>query len=67
MTIILNSKSFSIKENSSIKDLLESLSYTEKDAIAVAINLKIIRKNAWGKTIIKEKDSIDIVEAIQGG
>ena len=45
---------------------MEIITLTEK-MIAVAINMKIIHKKDYDKTIIMEEDRIEIVKPVGGG
>ena len=64
--IYLNGKENKIQKNQTINDLLDSQGLNEK-MIAVAINMKIIHKKDYDKTIIMEEDRIEIVKPVGGG
>ena len=64
--IYLNGKENKIQKNQTINDLLDSQGLNEK-MIAVAINMKIIHKKDYNKTIIMEEDRIEIVKPVGGG
>jgi len=54
-----------------LPDNLEALMAVEipekKKGIAVAVNNRIIPMSAWAETILKDKDSVLIITATQGG
>lgn len=54
-----------------LPDNLEALMAMEipgkKKGIAVALNNRIIPLSAWAETILKDKDSVLIITATQGG
>ena len=64
--IYLNGKEINIEKNQTINDLLDSQGLKEK-MIAVAINMKIILKSEYNKTIIVDGDKIEIVRPVGGG
>lgn len=53
-------------ESTSVQALLESLGYQNKK-IAVELNELIVPSRLYAETVLKEKDSLEIVHAIGGG
>lgn len=66
MKIVLNGEQHHLNQESHVTDLIESLQLGNQ-AIAVAINRKIIPKSLWSSTTINELDVVDVVRAIGGG
>ena len=66
MKIVLNGEQHFLNQESYVTDLIESLQLGNQ-AIAVAINRKIIPKSLWSSTAINELDIVDVVRAIGGG
>ncbi|WP_378186271.1 sulfur carrier protein ThiS [Aquimarina sp. W85] len=66
MTITVNNIAQTIKNPSSIRELLQQLSIPET-GIAVAQNNRVVGKDQWNTTNIEEKDNITIIQATQGG
>lgn len=66
MNIILNGEQHTIEQDANVLHLLDGLKLTNQ-AIAVAINRKIIPKPAWSSTFFNEQDVVDVVRAIGGG
>lgn len=66
ITINHTTKTFAV-----LPDNLEALMAMEipgkKKGIAVALNNRIIPLSAWAETLLKDKDSVLIITATQGG
>jgi len=65
MKILLNGEQYETKA-SSVKDLLAELEI-EPARVAVELNLKIIRKDAFDENRISEGDQVEIVNFVGGG
>jgi thiamine biosynthesis protein ThiS len=66
MTIVLNGINEQVENNISVNQLLESLGLSEK-RLAVEINQQIIPRSDFPSHKLKEKDNVEIVQAIGGG
>jgi sulfur carrier protein len=66
ITIVLNGSDRQVDSNISVSRLLEELGLTEK-RLAVEINQQIIPQSNFTDHILKEKDNVEIVQAIGGG
>jgi len=55
-----------IPSSTTIKDLLEDLNVLEK-TMAVAVNMKIVKKDEWDKYILQENDKIEALNFVGGG
>jgi sulfur carrier protein len=66
VTIEVNNIKYDFNDTASFKDVLDELEIRQY-GIAVAINQKIIQKNKWTSTIIKNGDSLLIIKSTQGG
>ena len=66
LTINHTTKTFEV-----LPDTLEALMAMEipgkKKGIAVAVNNRIIPLSSWAETLLKDKDSVLIITATQGG
>jgi sulfur carrier protein len=52
----------------SLNELVQAeINSDEPKGVAVALNYKIIPKQNWSETVLKENDEIEIVHAVQGG
>ena len=66
ITIKINGMEKNIKENTTIKELLEELKILDK-TMAVAVNMKIVKKDEWDKFILKENDKVEALNFVGGG
>ena len=66
MNILLNNKSETLFDGSTVQKLLEDKNIKSK-YFAVEINRKIIPKSTHNTHIIKDGDKIEIITAIGGG
>ncbi len=66
ITIMLNGKSQSIDDKTSISQLLDSLALSEK-RLAVEINQQIIARSNFDAFTLSHQDQVEIVQAIGGG
>lgn len=51
----------------SLQQLMQQLNKAEQKGIAVALHQKVIPKERWDRTKLKEEDKITIITATQGG
>ena len=66
MIITLNGQEKQIEENSSLTQLIESISKDPNHIIA-EVNEDIIKSNLWHSTILKDGDCIELVTFVGGG
>ena len=66
ITIILNGKVKTVDSDNNIEQLLKSLDLENK-RLAVEINQQIIPRSEFNSHILKERDKVEIVQAIGGG
>ena len=66
MKIKINGIEKEIESNTTIKKLLEDLKVLDK-TMAVAVNMKIVKKDEWDKYILKEGDRIEALNFVGGG
>lgn len=64
--IQLNGKLYSLSEGVNIDSLLEELSIP-KDKVAIELNRKVLHKENYTKTVLKNNDQVEIVTFIGGG
>ena len=64
--IQLNGKNITIKKNISIIHLLKQYKLNERK-IAIELNKKILSRQKYSKTILKNRDKIEVVYFIGGG
>ncbi len=51
----------------SLQEVLASLSISQPQGIAIAVNNQIITKSNWESTLLQEEDKVTIIRATQGG
>jgi sulfur carrier protein len=64
--ITINGIEKEIKPNTTIKKLLEDLKVLDK-TMAVAVNMKIVKKDEWDKFILNNGDKIEALNFVGGG
>ncbi|MDC0375701.1 MAG: sulfur carrier protein ThiS [Pelagibacteraceae bacterium] len=64
--IQLNGKPYSLSEGVNIDSLLEELSIP-KGKVAIELNRKVLHKENYTKTVLKNNDQVEIVTFIGGG
>ena len=64
--IQLNGKPHSFSEGVNIDSLLEELSIP-KSKVAIELNRKVLHKENYTKTVLKNNDQVEIVTFIGGG
>ena len=64
--IILNGEPYRIGENRSIADLVHLLNLVP-ERLAIELNLDILPKSAWGETLLKPGDRVEMVHFVGGG
>jgi thiamine biosynthesis protein ThiS len=64
--IKLNGESFELDEPLSIDELLKRLAIDPR-RVAVEHNLAILKRHAFGEVVLREGDSVEIVNFVGGG
>lgn len=66
MIITINNEIKTVENNTTIQDIVISSNLTGK-GMAIALNGRIIRRDAWATTHIGDGDNITIIRAAYGG
>ena len=66
MTIIVNGNEVKTADNSTMQQLLQTLSLEGK-VMAAAVNMHIVKQAEWQCHIIKEGDKIELLDFVGGG
>lgn len=66
MQIKVNGEIREVPEGSSMLDLIRSLGLEER-VMASALNMEIVKQEAWGTTLLKEGDTIELLDFVGGG
>lgn len=65
--ILINGEVYTVPSDGNISEALKIAGISDFNGIALAINGDVIPKNDWAQVTIKNKDSLLIVSATQGG
>jgi sulfur carrier protein len=66
ITIALNGEAYPLEKGHSLAALIVSLNLSGQ-AIAVAVNRRIIPRAQWQDHLLQAQDKVDVVRAIGGG
>ncbi|MDD5051513.1 MAG: sulfur carrier protein ThiS [Sulfuricurvum sp.] len=66
MQVKVNGEMREMAEGSSMLDLIRSLGVEER-VMASALNMEIVKQDAWGNAILKEGDVIELLDFVGGG
>lgn len=66
MQIKVNGEVREVSEGSTMLDLICSLGVEER-VMASALNMEIVKQDAWGNTLLKEGDTIELLDFVGGG
>ena len=66
MKLIINSEEINFESPLTILEILEKLQIKDK-AMAVAVNMEIVKKEKWDSFTPKENDKLEILQFVGGG
>jgi thiamine biosynthesis protein ThiS len=66
MLLEINGETRSLPAVASVGELLQSLGVA-RDRVAVELNRRIVRRQDWADTPVREMDKIEIVQFVGGG
>jgi sulfur carrier protein len=66
MKLIINGEEREFDNSFSIEQILDKLQIKDK-AMAVAVNMEIVKKDKWDSFIPKENDKIEVLQFVGGG
>ena len=66
MNIKINGEGRDINENLSLQELFDSLEI-KTQIMASAINMKVIKKDKWEATILRDNDEVEFLQFVGGG
>ncbi|THC43200.1 sulfur carrier protein ThiS [Massilia sp. Mn16-1_5] len=64
--IELNGEPYRLPADQSLDDLVRALGI-EGQAVALAVNREVVRRQEWSGRLLAQRDRVDIVRAIGGG
>lgn len=66
MNIIINGVEKNFDDNTSLKNILESLSLEGK-VMAAAVNMEIVKQDSWDNHMLKDGDKLELLDFVGGG
>jgi thiamine biosynthesis protein ThiS len=66
MKLEINGEARSVPVSATLRELLENLGI-KLDRVAVEVNRRIVKRQDWSQTAVKEFDKIEIVQLVGGG
>ncbi|RUM56492.1 MAG: thiamine biosynthesis protein ThiS [Nautilia sp.] len=66
MKLIINGEERKFESSLTILEILEKLQIKDK-AMAVAVNMEIVKKDKWNSFVPKENDKLEILQFVGGG
>lgn len=68
ITLSVNGQEKIVKNELTLQELLKDMALeTDRKGIALCVNLQVIPKDLWDKTVLRNNDRIEIVIAAPGG
>lgn len=66
MEIKVNGEIREVSEGTTMLDLITSLGLSER-VMASALNMEIVKQDAWDKAVLHEGDTIELLDFVGGG
>ena len=66
MNLIVNGEKKEFNENSTLQAVISQLQVEDK-VMAAAVNMEIVKKDAWANYIVKEDDKLELLQFVGGG
>lgn len=66
MQIKVNGEIRSIPENTTLLELIRSLGLETK-VMAAAVNMQIVKQDAWNNAVLHEGDTVELLDFVGGG
>ena len=66
MKIKVNGEEKILNDSSTLLDLIEQLGVKER-VMASAVNMEIVKQDAWNNTTLHDGDSIELLDFVGGG
>jgi sulfur carrier protein len=68
MTIELNGKPTPLPEGASLADAIAATGEdAERRGVAVAVDGEVVRRPEWERTVLRDGQTVEVVQAVQGG
>ncbi|MCL6537620.1 MAG: sulfur carrier protein ThiS [Acidothermus sp.] len=65
-SIVFNGTERLVPDGVNVQDLLR-LTYEQTTGLAVSVNGAVVPRARWPETIVRERDEIEVLTAVQGG
>ncbi len=66
MRILVNGQPMEVREGVTVEDLLRDLG-VRRDFTAIALNREVAPRSAYGTTVLRDGDRVEIVHPMAGG
>jgi len=66
MKLIINGEEKEFDNNTTLKEIIVKLQIEDK-VMAAAINMEVVKKDEWSKTIPNDGDKIELLQFVGGG
>ena len=66
MKIIVNGNNKVFKDNATLLEVLKELDLVDK-VMAAAVNMEIIKQDSWDTYILKDNDTLELLDFVGGG
>lgn len=66
MTVVVNGENRTLEAGASLARLIDALGIEGK-VMACALNMEIVKREAWAHTALKEGDRIELLQFVGGG
>ena len=66
MNLVVNGESKNFKKNSTLLNILKELSLEDK-VMAAAVNMEIVKQDAWSSYELKDNDKLELLDFVGGG
>ena len=66
MKIKVNGEEREVASATTLEQLIQSLGLESK-VMAAAVNMEIVKQDAWGKAVLNDGDTIELLDFVGGG
>ena len=67
MKVILNGEPRELPDDATVDAAVALASPDRRRGVAAAVDGDVVPRSSWGRTLLREGDRIEIVQAVQGG
>lgn len=68
MIVVLNGKGRELPDDATVADAVSAAGVNgETRGVAVAVDGEVVRRSDWTNTALSERQSVEVVRAVQGG